>query len=91
MDWTAGRTCCLREFGTLLSEAREVYIAEYERCAGLVGAFVRLMIVIDYGGISASRLEALEARLKDDVIAELNAFGGRLVIHLSTAHKLIGQ
>ena len=33
--------------------------------------------LLDYGGISASRLEILEERLKDDVIAELNAFGGR--------------
>jgi hypothetical protein len=33
----------------------------------------------DYGGISASRLEILEDRLKDDVIAELDAFGGRCV------------
>lgn len=33
--------------------------------------------LVDYGGISASRLEILEERLKDDVIAELNAFGGR--------------
>ena len=31
----------------------------------------------DYAGISASRLEVLEDRLKDDVIAELNTFGGR--------------
>lgn len=31
----------------------------------------------DYGGISASRLEILEERLKDDVLAELDAFGGR--------------
>ncbi len=30
----------------------------------------------DYGGISASRLEILEERLKEDVIAELNSFGG---------------
>ncbi|KZP23754.1 hypothetical protein FIBSPDRAFT_1042612 [Athelia psychrophila] len=38
----------------------------------------------DYGGISASRLEVLEERLKDDVIAELNAFGGRLLLHTET-------
>lgn len=38
---------------------------------------------LDYGGISASRLEVLEERLKDDVIAELNAFGGRLVSHVT--------
>lgn len=31
----------------------------------------------DYGGISASRLEVLEERLKDDVLAELDAFDGR--------------
>ena len=31
----------------------------------------------DYGGISASRLEVLEDRLRADVIAELNSFGGQ--------------
>jgi hypothetical protein len=31
----------------------------------------------DYGGISASRLEVLEERLRDDVISEVNAFDGR--------------
>ncbi|KAH9856633.1 inositol hexakisphosphate-domain-containing protein [Lenzites betulinus] len=35
----------------------------------------------DYGGISASRLEMLEERLRDDVVNELNAFGGRLLLH----------
>ncbi|KAJ3508107.1 hypothetical protein NLJ89_g5936 [Agrocybe chaxingu] len=39
----------------------------------------------DYGGISASRLEILEDRLRDDVIAELNSFGGRLLLHTETA------
>jgi len=42
--------------------------------------FVYLLFLIfgvDYGGISASRLETLEERLKDDVLAELDAFGGR--------------
>ncbi|OJA21653.1 hypothetical protein AZE42_09324 [Rhizopogon vesiculosus] len=38
----------------------------------------------DYGGISASRLEILEERLKDDVLAELEAFGGRLLLHTET-------
>ncbi|KAF9223711.1 hypothetical protein BS17DRAFT_802243 [Gyrodon lividus] len=38
----------------------------------------------DYGGISASRLEVLEERLKDDVLAELDAFGGRLLLHTET-------
>ena len=33
----------------------------------------------DYGGISASRLEVLEERLRDDVVQELTSFGGRLV------------
>lgn len=35
----------------------------------------------DYGGISASRLEVLEERLKEDVIAELTAYGGRYDIY----------
>ncbi|KAF9561985.1 hypothetical protein CPC08DRAFT_707027 [Agrocybe pediades] len=39
----------------------------------------------DYGGISASRLEILEERLRDDVIAELKSFGGRLLLHTETA------
>ncbi|KIJ66912.1 hypothetical protein HYDPIDRAFT_180575 [Hydnomerulius pinastri MD-312] len=39
----------------------------------------------DYGGISASRLEVLEERLRDDVLAELDAFGGRLLLHTETA------
>ncbi|KAK2460946.1 hypothetical protein APHAL10511_007416 [Amanita phalloides] len=38
----------------------------------------------DYGGISASRLEVLEERLRDDVISELNNFGGRLLLHTET-------
>ncbi|PCH42051.1 hypothetical protein WOLCODRAFT_119866, partial [Wolfiporia cocos MD-104 SS10] len=38
----------------------------------------------DYGGISASRLEILEERLRDDVMAELHAFGGRLLLHTET-------
>ncbi|KAG6332100.1 hypothetical protein ID866_6987 [Astraeus odoratus] len=39
----------------------------------------------DYGGISASRLEVLEERLRDDVLAELEAFGGRVLLHTETA------
>ncbi|KAF8150729.1 inositol hexakisphosphate-domain-containing protein [Crassisporium funariophilum] len=39
----------------------------------------------DYGGISASRLEVLEDRLREDVIAELASFGGRLLLHTETA------
>ncbi|KAG2141169.1 inositol hexakisphosphate-domain-containing protein [Suillus bovinus] len=38
----------------------------------------------DYGGISALRLEVLEERLKDDVLAELEAFEGRLLLHTET-------
>ncbi|KDR78950.1 hypothetical protein GALMADRAFT_244621 [Galerina marginata CBS 339.88] len=39
----------------------------------------------DYGGISASRLEILEERLRDDVIAELTSFGGRILLHTETS------
>jgi len=34
----------------------------------------------DYGGISGSRLAVLEERLKADVLAELDSFGGRCPI-----------
>lgn len=39
------------------------------------------MMFIDYGGISASRLETLEERLKGDVMTELNAFEQKLLLH----------
>ena len=35
------------------------------------------LTLTDYGGISASRLEVLEARLRDDVVGEVQTFGGR--------------
>ncbi|KAA1467713.1 hypothetical protein DENSPDRAFT_832824 [Dentipellis sp. KUC8613] len=38
----------------------------------------------DYGGISASRLEVLEERLKGDVITELQSLGGKLLLHTET-------
>ncbi|KZW02890.1 hypothetical protein EXIGLDRAFT_730985, partial [Exidia glandulosa HHB12029] len=40
----------------------------------------------DYGGISGNRLEVLEERLKSDVLAELQSFGGRLLLHTERAH-----
>ncbi|KAF9510295.1 hypothetical protein BS47DRAFT_1373349 [Hydnum rufescens UP504] len=39
----------------------------------------------DYGGISASRLEILEERLKSDVTAELQTFENRLLLHTETS------
>ncbi|KAH9957448.1 inositol hexakisphosphate-domain-containing protein [Russula dissimulans] len=38
----------------------------------------------DYGGISAERLEVLEERLRDDVVSELHASGGKLLLHTET-------
>ncbi|KAF8340378.1 inositol hexakisphosphate-domain-containing protein [Cantharellus anzutake] len=35
----------------------------------------------DYGGISASRMEILEERLRNDVIAELQSFDDRVLLH----------
>lgn len=40
----------------------------------------------DYGGISGSRLETLEERLKGDVLAELQSFEGRVLLHTERAH-----
>jgi hypothetical protein len=39
----------------------------------------------DYSGVSASRLEILEQRLKSDVIAELAEFQGQVLLHSETA------
>jgi hypothetical protein len=39
----------------------------------------------DYTGVSASRLEVLEERLKSDVISELGEFQGRVLLHTETA------
>lgn len=35
----------------------------------------------DYSGVSASRLEVLEERLRSDVIAEIGEFHGRVLLH----------
>ena len=39
----------------------------------------------DYTGVSTSRLEVLEERLRSDVIAELGEFQGRILLHTETA------
>ncbi|KAJ7707320.1 inositol hexakisphosphate-domain-containing protein [Mycena rosella] len=62
-----------------LREEPIVYINGAPYCLRREGFSLRNMK--DYGGISASRLEILEERLRDDVISELKAFGGRLLLH----------
>ncbi|OCF37043.1 hypothetical protein I316_00947 [Kwoniella heveanensis BCC8398] len=39
----------------------------------------------DYSGVSSSRLEILEQRLKSDVVAEIDQFQGRVLLHTETA------
>ena len=39
----------------------------------------------DYHGVSASRLEVLEERLKSDVLSELDEFQSRILLHSETA------
>ncbi len=46
---------------------------------------VALRNMQDYSGVSASRLEVLEERLKSDVIAEIGEFHGRVLLHTETA------
>ncbi|KAF9466586.1 inositol hexakisphosphate-domain-containing protein [Collybia nuda] len=65
-----------------LREEPIVYINGAPFCLRREGFSLRNMK--DYGGISASRLEVLEERLRDDVIAELEAFGGRVLLHTET-------
>ena len=47
-----------------------------------------LTVRLDYGGISAERLEILEERLRDDVVSELHSFGGKYVQPF-LSHRLI--
>ncbi|KAJ8072928.1 hypothetical protein PM082_016488 [Marasmius tenuissimus] len=65
-----------------LREEPIVYVNGAPYCLRREGFSLRNMK--DYGGISASRLEILEERLRDDIISELNAFGGRLLLHTET-------
>ncbi|KAF7295972.1 hypothetical protein MKEN_01411800 [Mycena kentingensis (nom. inval.)] len=62
-----------------LREEPIVYVNGAPYCLRREGFSLRNMK--DYGGISASRLEVLEERLRDDVVAELKTFGGRLLLH----------
>ncbi|KAJ7649811.1 inositol hexakisphosphate-domain-containing protein [Roridomyces roridus] len=62
-----------------LREEPIVYINGAPYCLRREGFSLRNMK--DYGGISASRLEILEERLRDDVVSELKTFGGRLLLH----------
>jgi len=41
----------------------------------------------DYTGVSTARLEVLEERLKSDVVAEIDAFQGRVLLHTESAEK----
>ncbi|KAG6900693.1 hypothetical protein C0993_005005 [Termitomyces sp. T159_Od127] len=65
-----------------LREEPVVYINGAPYCLRREGFSLRNMK--DYGGISASRLEVLEDRLKDDVLAELREYGGRILLHTET-------
>ncbi|KAF9067827.1 inositol hexakisphosphate-domain-containing protein [Rhodocollybia butyracea] len=65
-----------------LREEPVVYVNGTPYCLRREGFSLRNMK--DYGGISSSRLEILEERLRDDVISELNAFGGKLLLHSET-------
>jgi hypothetical protein len=80
---------CVREWGAVLSPEGAVHAAEHEGSAAALAHLLPLHTLTshctDYGGISASRLEALEDRLRQDVQTELAACGGRLLLHTETA------
>ncbi|WWC93062.1 uncharacterized protein L201_008027 [Kwoniella dendrophila CBS 6074] len=46
---------------------------------------VALRNMRDYSGVSSSRLEVLEQRLKSDVVAEIDQFQGRVLLHTESA------
>ncbi|KAL0572602.1 hypothetical protein V5O48_009363 [Marasmius crinis-equi] len=65
-----------------LREEPIVYVNGAPYCLRREGFSLRNMK--DYGGISSSRLEVLEERLREDIISELTTFGGRLLLHTET-------
>ncbi|CAK5269481.1 unnamed protein product [Mycena citricolor] len=67
-----------------LREEPIVYVNGSPYCLRREGRF-SLRNMKDYGGISAGRLEMLEERLRDDILAEIRAFGGRLLLHTESA------
>ena len=81
MDNPQRRTDCLHQRCSVLFEERRLFLEEYERCTKqlIIPRYSTDTPSTDYGGISASRLEILEDRLRDDVLAEVHAFGGRCV------------
>ncbi|KIY62129.1 hypothetical protein CYLTODRAFT_494858 [Cylindrobasidium torrendii FP15055 ss-10] len=70
-----------------LREEPIVYVNGEPYCLRREGSAVRNMR--DYGGISASRLEVLEERLRDDVVAEATAFGGQVLLHTETPNGTV--
>ncbi|KAK0223506.1 inositol hexakisphosphate-domain-containing protein [Armillaria fumosa] len=70
-----------------LREEPIVYINGAPYCLRREGFSLRNMK--DYGGISAARLEVLEQRLRDDIISEGQAFGGRVLLHSETSDGTI--
>ncbi|KAH8826577.1 inositol hexakisphosphate-domain-containing protein [Flagelloscypha sp. PMI_526] len=68
---------------TTLREEPIVYVNGVPYCLRRERFAVRNMK--DYGGISASRLEVLEERLKDDVLAELKSFDQHVLLHSETS------
>lgn len=85
MDYTEGRANCVHQRSSVLPQTRTLHTSEHEgqvQSERLV--FIPSDCFLDYGGISASRLEVLEEKLRDDVVAEVNAFGGKLLLHTET-------
>ncbi|CDZ97852.1 hypothetical protein [Phaffia rhodozyma] len=66
-----------------LREEPLVYINGHPFCLRKESLSLRNMK--DYSGVSASRLEALEDRLKSDVETELKVFEGSLLLHSETS------
>jgi hypothetical protein len=70
-------TDSLCEWGAVLFEEGTILPTQYERSGIFFSElnFLKFLTVwVDYGGISAERLEILEERLRDDVVSELHSF-----------------
>ncbi|WVN86977.1 uncharacterized protein L203_102152 [Cryptococcus depauperatus CBS 7841] len=80
---------CLREEPLVMINGEYFLRMKYQHLAGSPFCLRRdstaLRNIRDYSGVSASRLEMLEQRLKSDVIAEIDQFQGHVLLHTETA------
>ncbi|KNE59574.1 hypothetical protein AMAG_18209 [Allomyces macrogynus ATCC 38327] len=69
----------------------EAVPAEGGSAAGADSPAHELVLINVYRGIPAERLELMESRLRDDVIAELSTYDGRVLVHVEQDAPATGK